>query len=46
MDIKKYDRTKFYDKSEIDKMVARLRTERQEHLERFPDLHPSIRRVV
>ncbi len=46
MDIKKYDRTKFYEKPEIERLVAELRAERREHLEKFPALDPSIKGVV
>jgi phosphoenolpyruvate carboxykinase (ATP) len=46
MNIKKYDPLKFYDQSEIEKMVAHLRTERREYLEQFPTLDPAIKEMV
>jgi len=46
MNIKKYDPLKFYDQSEIEKMVAQLRTERREYLEQFPTLDPAIKEMV
>ena len=43
MDISKYDVHKFYPQEDIDKMVAELKSERKEYLDKYPNLNKKIK---
>ncbi|MBI2842594.1 MAG: hypothetical protein HYX78_04265 [Armatimonadetes bacterium] len=45
-DYSRFDLNNYYDTEHIDSLIANLRLERAEYIERFPGLEPAVARAV